>query len=131
MSADKEVLVTIPGVGDVIADTFIDFFQNENNRITVNDLLQEVHLEKQESERENQILSGKTFVITGSVEHFTNRNELKEVIEQKGGKVTGSVTAKTDYLINNDNLSGSSKNKKAKELGIPVITEDEFLDLIK
>ena len=77
-----------------------------------------------------QLLNGKTFVITGSVEHFKNRKELKEKIETLGGKVTGSVTGKTDYLINNDNLSGSTKNKKAKELGIPILTEDEFLVMI-
>ena len=70
------------------------------------------------------------FVITGSVEHFANRNEVKAVIESKGGKVTGSVTSKTNYLINNDATSTSSKNKKAKELGVPIITEAEFLEMI-
>jgi len=74
-------------------------------------------------------VAGKTFVITGSVNHFENRNQVKDVIEGLGGKVTGSVTAKTDYLINNDNMSTSSKNKKAKELGIPIITEEEFMDM--
>jgi len=78
-----------------------------------------------------ELVSGKTFVITGSLEQFTNRNELKEALENQGGKVTGTVTAKTDYLINNDNLSASSKNKKAKELGIPVITEIQVIDLLK
>ena len=78
---------------------------------------------------ETQILAGKTFVITGTVEHFANRNEARALIESLGGKVTGSVTAKTDYLINNDITSGSSKNKKAKELGIPIITEEEFLNM--
>ena len=77
-----------------------------------------------------QSLLDKTFVITGTVEHFTNRKELKEKIESLGGKVTGSVSKKTDYLINNDTMSSSSKNKKAKELGIPVITEEEFLSMI-
>lgn len=130
-NAEKENLLTIPGVGGVIADTFLEFFQKEENQLIIDDLLKEIRFEQSEKTEENLILTGKTFVITGSVEHFTNRNELKEVIEQKGGKVTGSVTAKTDYLINNDNLSNSSKNKKAKELGIPVITEVEFLELIK
>jgi DNA ligase (NAD+) len=130
-NAEKENLLTIPGVGGVIADTFLEFFQKEENQLIVDDLLKEIRFEQSEITEENLVLTGKTFVITGSVEHFTNRNELKEVIEQKGGKVTGSVTAKTDYLINNDNLSNSSKNKKAKELGIPVITEEEFLELIK
>lgn len=129
--ADRETLITIPGVGVVIADAFVEFFINESNQIIVNNLIKEVILEKQEISSENQILSGKTFVITGSVEQFTNRNELKEIIEQKGGKVTGSVTAKTNYLINNDNLSNSSKNKKARELMIPVITEEEFIEILK
>ena len=80
---------------------------------------------------EAQIFENLTFVITGSVEHFANRNEVKAVIESKGGKVTGSVTAKTHYLINNDVNSTSSKNKKAKELGIPIITEEDFLEMLK
>jgi DNA ligase (NAD+) len=130
-NADRETLTNMPGIGDVIADAFVEFFQNENNKVIVDDLLKEVNFEKQVVNTETQILVGKTFVITGSVEHYENRNELKEVIEEKGGKVTGSVTAKTDYLINNDNLSNSSKNKKAKELGIPVITEEDFNKMIE
>lgn len=129
-SAVKEELMSIPGIGDIIADSFIEFFQDERNQSIVDDLLKVVLFEKQETSSENQALAGKTFVITGSVEHFTNRNEVKEVIEQNGGKVTGTVTAKTDYLINNDILSNSSKNKKAKELGIPIITEEEFVKMI-
>ena len=74
-------------------------------------------------------IAGKVFVITGSVEHFANRNELKALIESKGGKVTGSVTSKTDYLINNDVNSNSSKNKKARELEIPILSEEDFLKL--
>lgn len=129
--ATKEELMSIPGIGDVIADSFIEFFQDERIQNIVDDLLKVVIFEKQETSSESQTLAGKTFVITGSVEHFANRNEVKEVIEQKGGKVTGSVTAKTDYLINNDNTSNSSKNKKARELGIPVITEEEFINMLK
>ena len=79
-----------------------------------------------EEETGNPFIQGKTFVITGSLEHYGNRDELKDFIEQSGGKVTGSVSAKTDYLINNDISSASSKNKKAKELNIPIITEAEF-----
>ncbi|QHQ61999.1 NAD-dependent DNA ligase LigA [Anaerocolumna sedimenticola] len=132
-NAEKERLLTIPGIGDVIADAFIWFFRNENNQIIIDDLLKEIQFEPSEVAEDDSVnlLEGKTFVITGSVEHYANRNELKEVIEQKGGKVTGSVTAKTDYLINNDNLSNSTKNKKAKELGIPVITEEEFIQMIQ
>ena len=76
------------------------------------------------------IFDGVTFVITGAVHHFKNRKEVKAKVEELGGKVTGSVTSKTDYLINNDKNSSSSKNKKAKELGIPIITEEQFIDMI-
>ncbi len=132
-NAEKERLLTIPGIGDVIADAFIWFFRNENNQIIIDDLLKEIQFEPSEVAEDDSVnlLEDKTFVITGSVEHYANRNELKEVIEKKGGKVTGSVTAKTDYLINNDNLSNSTKNKKAKEHGIPVITEEEFIQMIQ
>ena len=95
----------------------------------ISHLLSEVHLEEVQVENTEQVLAGKTFVITGSVTHFANRNEMKAYIEERGGKVTGSVTSKTDYLINNDSTSGSSKNKKAKELGIPILTEDDFLKI--
>ena len=130
-NADFESLVGIPGIGDVIADVFVKYFQNEYNQKTVEDLLKEIELNLPQASSGELKLEGKTFVITGSVEHFANRNEVKEVIEQNGGKVTGSVSAKTDYLINNDNMSNSSKNKKAKELNIPIITEEEFLAMIQ
>lgn len=131
MNATKEELLLIPGIGGVIADTFTEYFKNENNIVIVNDLLKEVIIEKEEINSEDQIFEGKTFVITGSVEQFANRNEIKELIEQKGGKVAGTVSSKTDYLINNDNLSSSSKNKKAKELNIPIITEEDFILMLK
>lgn len=130
MNSEKEILLTITGIGEVIADTFLDFFANTNNRNTVEELLKEITIEVEEMNMDNQIFLGKTFVITGSVEHFVNRNEVKDVIEQRGGKVAGSVSSKTDYLINNDNLSASSKNKKAKELGVPIITEEEFIAML-
>ena len=94
-------------------------------------LLKELVIPEEMENTEAQIFENMTFVITGSVEHFSNRNEVKAVIESKGGKVTGSVTNKTNYLINNDVNSTSSKNKKAKELGIPIITEVEFLEMLK
>jgi len=131
LHADFERLVGIGGIGDVIADVFVKYFQNEYNQKNVADLLKEIHLDLPQVSSGELKLDGKTFVITGSVEHFANRNEVKEVIEQNGGKVTGSVSAKTDYLINNDNMSNSSKNKKAKELNIPIITEEEFLAMIQ
>jgi len=131
--AEREQLLMIPGIGDVIADTFLMFFAEERNNKWVDDLLTEIIFEevKVNASTGQELVSGKTFVITGSLEQFTNRNELKEALENQGGKVTGTVTAKTDYLINNDNLSASSKNKKAKELGIPVITEIQAIDLLK
>lgn len=90
-------------------------------------LLKEVKIPKEEVQAGAQVFENLNFVITGSVEHFANRNEVKEVIESRGGKVTGSVTSKTNYLINNDVQSASSKNKKARELGIPIISEEEIL----
>lgn len=131
--ADREQLLMIPGIGDVIADTFLMFFSDEKNNVWVDDLLKEIIFEKVKEApvADHGLIAGKTFVITGSLEQFTNRNELKEALENQGGKVTGSVTAKTDYLVNNDNMSSSSKNKKAKELGIPIITEMQVIDLLK
>ena len=79
---------------------------------------------------EEQKFAGMSFVVTGSVNHFANRNEVKELVEKMGGKVTGSVTKKTNYLINNDVTSNSSKNKKARELGIPILSEADFLKMI-
>ena len=101
---------------------------NEKKKEIVADLLQEINFEEVQESQEEQSLAGMNFVITGSLNRFENRDALKAVIEAKGGKVTGSVTSKTNYLINNDALSNSSKNKKAKELGIEIITEDEFIE---
>jgi len=130
-NATKEELVLIDGVGDVIADAFVDYFANERNNEILDHLLQIVEIEIENVSEVAQILVGKVFVITGSVTHFSNRNEVKALIEKLGGKVTGSVTGNTDYLINNDSMSNSSKNKKAKQLGVPIITEEEFLNLVE
>ncbi|MGI6204080.1 MAG: NAD-dependent DNA ligase LigA [Anaerovoracaceae bacterium] len=122
-----EQLTSIDGIGDVLASSVTDYFSNaENNRI-VDDLLAEVEIETEENDNE-QIFSGMTFVITGSLAHFANRGELKEEIQARGGKVAGSVSGNTDFLINNDVDSGSSKNRKAKELGVPIISEEEFME---
>ncbi len=130
-NASVDEMTEIDGIGEVIALSVRDYFDNPHNQKVVDELLKYVEFEKMTaSAPEAQSLKGKVFVITGSVEHFKNRKELKEKIESLGGKVTGSVSAKTDYLINNDNMSGSSKNKKAKELGIAIITEEDFLSLI-
>lgn len=130
LQADVEALNEIQGVGDVIARAFVDYFAVEDHREEFFRLLEEVKIPEEETTQEEQIFAGMNFVITGSVEHFANRNEVKEVIESKGGKVTGSVTSKTNWLINNDVESTSSKNKKARELGIPIISEDTFLKMI-
>ncbi len=127
-NADFDELIEIDGIGDIMAKSYADFFGNEKKRVIVMDILAEVELETVEERKEEQIFKESTFVITGSVEQFKNRDELKEVIEQRGGKVTGSVTSKTNYLINNDNMSNSSKNKKAKELGVRIIKEGEFVN---
>lgn len=127
-SADFDELIEIDGIGDIMAKSYADFFGNEKKRVIVMDILAEIELEMVEEIKEEQIFQDSTFVITGSVEQFKNRDELKEVIEQRGGKVTGSVTSKTNYLINNDNMSSSSKNKKAKEQGVRIITENEFVN---
>ena len=108
----------------------MDYFASEKNNLAVDHLLKELTIEAEQVETMDAIFEGMTFVITGSVEHFANRKELQEVIESRGGKATGSVTAKTTYLINNDVASNSSKNKKAKDLGVPIISEEEFLRML-
>ena len=128
LSADVEDLNGIDGVGEVIATGFYEYFQKEENQRRWENLLKEVEIEKEQIDESTQTLSGMSFVVTGSLNHYESRKELKEEIEKKGGKVTGSVTSKTVCLINNDNTSSSSKNKKARELQIPVLTEEEFIE---
>ena len=127
----EEQLSSIDGIGDIMAKAYVDFFAAEENRETVADLLSVLTIDESFEEQQESAISGKTFVITGSLEHFENRDACKAKIESLGGKTAGSVSKKTDYLINNDSTSGSSKNKKAAELGIPVITEEEFLAMIE
>ena len=124
--ANVEELSAIEGVGEVIAAAFVDYMHREDNLARMEHLWQELDIEVPKVDASAQTLTGKVFVITGSLEYYASRNELKDIIEQKGGKVTGSVTSKTDCLINNDIASTSSKNKKAKELNIPIITEEQF-----
>ena len=128
MRADEETISQIEGIGSVIAKSVTDYFKNEENQRKLEHLLTYLTFEEMKIETGNP-LSGKQFVITGSVNQFENRNAMKEFIENRGGKVTGSVSKKTDYLINNDTESSSSKNKKAKELGIPILSEEDFLKL--
>ena len=130
LNATEEDLSEISGVGGVIAGTFVGYFADEGHRDVFLRLLKEVRIPQEETDAGGQIFSGVNFVITGTVNHFANRGEVKEEIEKRGGKVTGSVTSKTNYLINNDLTSGSSKNRKARELGIPIISEDEFIEMM-
>ena len=127
-NANVEELSEIDGIGEVIGKAFAQYFEQEDNNQKLDDLLREITIEKEEVNESEQTLTGRSFVVTGSLEHFGSRNELKELIERKGGKVTGSVTSKTVCLINNDITSNSSKNKKAKELEVPIITEEEFMN---
>lgn len=129
MNAKPEELVAIEGIGEVTAEAFAAYFAEGKNRQEAEELLSFLTLERPVAAEGELPLAGKTFVITGKVFHFSGRPELKAYIEARGGKVTGSVTAKTDYLINNDAASQSSKNKAAKELGVAVITEEEFLEM--
>ena len=126
--ATVEELVQIDGIGDKMAEKFTEYFSDKENVEKLDRLLQEVTIKNPEVNHNAQNMEGLNFVVTGSVNHFANRNEVKEYIEQRGGKVTGSVTSKTNYLINNDIMSNSSKNKKAKELGIEIITEEQFIE---
>lgn len=131
MHLTEEELSNVSGIGPVIAKAYVDYFTKEKHIEEVKRLLMELEIPQEVVNQETQIFEGVNFVITGSVEHYANRNEVKAVIERKGGKVTGSVTSKTNYLINNDVTSTSSKNKKAKELGIPIITEEEFIKMLE
>ena len=130
--ATVEELVEIDGIGEVLAQAWTAFFSDGKNNAIVDHLLAELTFEAEDeesSEGADEAFAGMNFVITGSLEHFKNRKELQELIERGGGKVTGSVTSKTNYLINNDVASSSSKNKKARELGVPILSEEEFLKL--
>lgn len=131
MDATAEELSAISGVGDVIANAFVDYFSDEAHRKSFLRLMKELVIPEEEGSPKARALAGRTFVITGSLNHFANRGELKELIEDKGGKVTGSVTSKTDYLINNNAQSASSKNKKAKELGVSIISEEDFIKMLE
>lgn len=126
-NAAREELVEIKHIGDKMTEKFADYFADEENNAKVDRLLEQITI-MQPEENNSQNMEGLTFVVTGSVEKFPNRNAVKDYIEKRGGKVTGSVTSKTNYLINNDVLSNSSKNRKAKELGIEIISEEQFLE---
>ncbi len=131
LNATVTDIMEIDGMGEVLAKAFVNYFANSDHVKLLRDLLREVKIPEEKENTTPQIFEGKNFVITGSVNHFANRGEVKELIESLGGKVTGSVTSKTHYLINNDVTSASSKNKKANELHIPIISEEEFLEMVQ
>ncbi len=123
-------LAQVDGIGPVIAGSFVEYFSGEERQKKLDHLLSHLEIE-QETEEITQELAGLQFVITGSLEHFDNRSQLKAAIEARGGKVTGSVTSRTSYLINNDTASSSSKNRKARELGVPILSEEEVLKMLQ
>ena len=128
-SLTEEELVSIDGIGEVMAKAYVEFFHHEEKKRLIDDLMGRLQLEREPDEGRSEKLKGLTFVITGKVQHFANRDAVKAAVEAAGGKTSSAVSSKTDYIINNDITSGSSKNKKAKELGIPIITEEEFLKM--
>ncbi|MEE8886211.1 MAG: NAD-dependent DNA ligase LigA [Eubacteriales bacterium] len=127
--ASAERMAEVEGIGSVIAEAFVRWWKDPKNNQKVDEILPYLTFKKEYDHPGEQKFAGKTFVITGSLNHFANRSELKDLIEKQGGKVSGSVSKKTDYLINNDAASSSTKNRKARELGVPVITEEQFLEL--
>ena len=123
MNLSREALLEIEGIGDIMAEGYVNFFADETKRAEAEAVAAEVQLDETVAETAD-FFSGMTFVITGSLNHFENRDALKAAIEQAGGKVAGSVSKKTSYLVNNDVNSTSGKNKKAKEVGVPIIDEE-------
>ncbi|MCL2436613.1 MAG: NAD-dependent DNA ligase LigA [Clostridiales bacterium] len=130
-SLSKEELLEINGIGDIMAEAYVRYFNSEIIKESVQRILAEIEFEKADTANTSLLFDGKIFVITGALEHFDNREALSEIIEQNGGKTTSSVTSKTSYLINNDLKSNSSKNKKAKELGVPIISEAHFVEWLQ
>lgn len=129
LSATVEDISAVEGMGEILATGIVNYMQDEKNLKLIDDLRKELNFIKIIVDESTQVLAGKTFVITGSLNNYVNRDELKSIIEEKGGKVSGSVSAKTTALINNDATSNSSKNKKAKELGVEIITEAQFEEM--
>lgn len=130
-SLNVSELTDIDGIGEVMANAYADYFSDSENIRRLDDLLKVITLDESFEGAGGGALEGLTFVITGKVHHFNNREQVREAVEKAGGKISSSVSSNTSYLINNDINSGSSKNRKAKELGVPIITEEEFLKLIE
>ena len=129
--AKLDELKEVEGIGNILAGLIIEYLANEENLRKVDLLLEEVKLTDRPVEIKNSPIQGKTFVVTGSVESFMSRKVLREIIEARGAKMGASISSNTDYLINNDSTSNSTKNKKAKELGVTIITEAEFRKLLE
>lgn len=130
--ASVEELLEVPGIGEVLAESIAAYFHNPKRMQALDALLKDIHLRQaKEDDTTPKTMEGKSVVITGALRHFANRKELQELIEKAGGRAAGSVSAKTAYLVNNDITSTTGKNKKAKELGVPIVTEDEFLKLLQ
>ncbi len=128
IKADQESLAEIDGIGPVIGESVVNYFKDEEKCRQAEKLLEELHIEEPE-EVEDAVFDQMVFVITGSVRQFANRREMKDFIEERGGRVTGSVSKNTTYLVNNDVSSNSGKNKKAKELGISIISEQQLIEM--
>ncbi|MBR6004473.1 MAG: NAD-dependent DNA ligase LigA, partial [Lachnospiraceae bacterium] len=129
LSLTKEELLTVEGIGEVIADSYVKYFSDEKNKMQTEKLLKTIRMQKEDvASTSDSELNNKTVVVTGSLNRFTNRKDLQEEIEKRGGKVSSSVSKNTFVLVNNDLMSASSKNKTAKELGVPIISEDEFIE---
>ena len=131
IEAKEDELIMIDGIGDIMAQGYVSYMTDQENRRIIKDLLMVLDIEAYQASTSEQILSGITFCITGAVHYYANRDAFKAVVESLGGKVTGSVSKKTNYLVNNDIASTSGKNKKAKDLNIPIITEDQFVDWVE
>ena len=127
VSATYDDLVNIEGIGDVIAESFVDYFNDEANLDQFIRLVKELSIIHEEVSSDTS-MSGVTICVTGDVYIFPNRRAIKDLIESKGGKLTGSVSRSTNYLVTNDTTSGSRKNRAAQEYGIPILTEQEFID---
>ncbi len=128
--AEVSELIEIEGYGEIIAKSINDYFTDDEKGQVLDELLSYITFEAREENTSDQIFEGKVFVVTGSVNHYDNRKALQAEIESLGGKVTGSVTSKTSYLINNNVTSSTGKNKKAKELGIPIISEEDYMAML-
>ncbi|MBR6307018.1 MAG: NAD-dependent DNA ligase LigA [Lachnospiraceae bacterium] len=128
LNLTKDELMSVDGIGEVIADSYAAYFADKGNKERVDNLLRCVRMRKEDAVTEDSLLTGKTVVVTGSLNLYASRKDLQEEIEKRGAKLSGSVSKNTFVLVNNDVNSASSKNKTAKELGIPIMSEEDFVN---